>query len=767
LTSPTAHTDGEYFSMLVILRDQGLPMPAGAVLISPWVDLTHSFPSVSGDNNKDYIPQHGFVHRPSAAWPPPNADDLGPILEGAIGKKAVETMGRKSSQHQRQEAIQDAIRGFSIDQHPRDIDPQGNVNNPAGSEGVKERPGNTIPGIGHDLSIMINGSLITIKDQIQMYTTNQLISHPLVSPILQPSLGGLPPLLILTGGGEMLRDEQIYLAHKAADPTRYPPGEAYLTTPEDHAAVTKWKPTHVQLQVWDDLCHVAPTLSFTRPAKHMYRSIAKFCATVLAAAQTANIDYEDDDLVSLISTDTESVATSEGAEKAEKDQGAGAPKIVPRESCERRRRAGDDLPALSKYMIRERVDRNGNVRELEPPSALPALQISLNEIGVIKPGIVGKWLETKQKWDTKYAREKRRIQKQRVKEIAKGYQDYEEDDAPPPSALAGRRGLGATKEVKKQKGWGLGWWSKWASSHDEKTIERTEEMRKSGVPATTVVKGAHRGTSTEPGLSTAFPYPPGNKQKQREQTGAANSFPSDTTSTDSAASFAERRAKYLAAINKAHARDPGPYIRLPPSPDFTFHEGTKKITISCNEESYDPPSNTQEDPTNQPNPAFPPWPSNERRDVATFDQVAVETLDPIDLGESCGGSVLTTIDSRPAHVGRLDENASANQRGKQPVNYAIRLPRGDLEPPSEEAETPAPDLEDPLLHLPVPITELVTLEDPEGQIVRARCLGSEVLEFVDTDQLPSEVRRAMGIESGSDSGVGHTTILSGDSQPVR
>jgi acetyl esterase/lipase len=24
----------------------GLPMPAGAVLISPWVDLTHSFPSV-------------------------------------------------------------------------------------------------------------------------------------------------------------------------------------------------------------------------------------------------------------------------------------------------------------------------------------------------------------------------------------------------------------------------------------------------------------------------------------------------------------------------------------------------------------------------------------------------------------------------------------------------------------------------------------------------------------------------------------------------
>ncbi|KAG8899314.1 hypothetical protein FRB99_006814, partial [Tulasnella sp. 403] len=33
-------------SLLVILRDMGLPMPAGAVLISPWVDLTHSFPSI-------------------------------------------------------------------------------------------------------------------------------------------------------------------------------------------------------------------------------------------------------------------------------------------------------------------------------------------------------------------------------------------------------------------------------------------------------------------------------------------------------------------------------------------------------------------------------------------------------------------------------------------------------------------------------------------------------------------------------------------------
>ena len=33
-------------SVLTVLRDMGAPLPAGAVLISPWVDLTHSFDSV-------------------------------------------------------------------------------------------------------------------------------------------------------------------------------------------------------------------------------------------------------------------------------------------------------------------------------------------------------------------------------------------------------------------------------------------------------------------------------------------------------------------------------------------------------------------------------------------------------------------------------------------------------------------------------------------------------------------------------------------------
>lgn len=150
---------------------------------------------------------------------------------------------------------------------------------------------------------MIDGETVVVKEQIQMYATNELMSHPLVSPVMQPTLGGLPPLLIMVGGGEILRDEQIYVAHKCANPSKYLPPESTL---DDRAReqIAEYKPTDVQLQVWDDLCHVAPTLSFTRPAKYMYRSVSQFGAWALAKAQKTEIEILDDDDISFISNST-------------------------------------------------------------------------------------------------------------------------------------------------------------------------------------------------------------------------------------------------------------------------------------------------------------------------------------------------------------------------------------------------------------------------------------------------------------------------------
>lgn len=390
----------------------------------------------------------------------------------AVEQVAIEGVPRKSSHVERREATKSAVQGFSVDPNPQNLHPEENVNNPAGNNGAGDRPGNTIPGAGHNLSIMIGGKLVDIKDQIQMYTTNQLISHPLVSPVLQPSLGGLPPLLIVTGGGEVLRDEQIYLAHKAAYPLQYPPGDVYLDEyPEARELIAKWKPTDVQLQVWDHLCHVAPTLSFTRPAKFMYRSIAQFGAWVLARAQKTEIEIMDDDEMSLISmgSDTGSEIDFDKSKQTAtsvKTRLAQGGTVVKDQVG----KAGDALPPFKDHMIRQRVDRHGQIHPLDPPLSIPALQMSANEVGVIKPGPVSNWLSAKKQWDQKYAREKRKVQKQRAKEMAQGFQGFGNDEVPPPSALAGRRGLSMPKEGKKKKSWGMSIWSLWGSSHDENTV---------------------------------------------------------------------------------------------------------------------------------------------------------------------------------------------------------------------------------------------------------------------------------------------------------
>lgn len=434
---------GMIVAMLCLLRDQALPLPAGAILISPWVDLSHSFPSLSGNAELDYIPPYGFMQKPSAAWPPPNEEELLNISRLAKGNN---------------------ISG----KNPK----EGHAGTPMPVKDVGEvKPGHQLP-----LSIELDGQRVTLKDQIQMYATNQLLAHPLVSPVLQPSLGGLPPTLILTGGGEILRDEQIYLAHKMSSPSKYPLGAAYRTRydPGDKI-LKKYKPTPVQLQVWEDLCHVAPTLSFTRPAKYMYRSIAQFGAWVLAKAQKRAIEIMDDDNISIISSqsgtesqnDTDLASSTDSVARAKRDANQATGSVG---------RAGDPIPHFENNMIRQRIDRHGRCYPLADPFDLPALQMHLDEVGVIKPGPVRKWLEAKNTWDTKYASTRRRVQKERVRALARGTLiGFESGEHPPPSALAGRRTDKDAVAKKQRKSYGLAMWSGWGSKHDESTLKREEE----------------------------------------------------------------------------------------------------------------------------------------------------------------------------------------------------------------------------------------------------------------------------------------------------
>ena len=54
-----------------------------------------------------------------------------------------------------------------------------------------------------------DGTPVEIRNQIQLYTTNDLLIHPLVSPALA-YLGGLPPLFFVASEREVLRDEIVF-----------------------------------------------------------------------------------------------------------------------------------------------------------------------------------------------------------------------------------------------------------------------------------------------------------------------------------------------------------------------------------------------------------------------------------------------------------------------------------------------------------------------------------------------------------------------------
>ncbi|KAG8629335.1 hypothetical protein KVT40_003200 [Elsinoe batatas] len=526
---------GMVMSTLVTLRDQGVPLPAGAILISPWVDLTHSFPSVSGDGDLDYIPANGFHHRPSVAWPPPNEEEQRTLKTQAdLAKSKAEAKSNEA----------EAVSGTKVQpEHPK-------------------YPENRDPAINPPpLSINLDGKNITLIDQIQLYAANNLLSHPLVSPALQPSLGGLPPLLIQVGGGELLRDEQVYTAHKAANPSQYPAPDSILDLHDsDRKQSSKYPPTKVQLQVWEDLCHVPHTLSFTRPAKYMYRAVAQFGNWVFSQSHyngypltdQALSDKKDDDALSIISTSTSGSSSSDeilhskkarsrAGSRSSNHSGKGRSRSqgdVPSPAARAQSRttiAGGDwvstasalaslpatedkstlpsvsatapIPEFENSMVRQLIDRHGTIYSLPPASLIPALNLDPKSIGQIKPGPVRKWLAKKAQWDHKFASTKRKVQTKRLDEMRKGFASFKVADGtievPPPTALAGRqfklddrrnkdmgkmgeglRNLEAGGKGKK-KSWGLAMWSGWGSKHDETTIEAN-----SGIGAAAVVGAA-------------------------------------------------------------------------------------------------------------------------------------------------------------------------------------------------------------------------------------------------------------------------------------
>ena len=136
---------------------------------------------------QDIVPATGLtVFKPSRIWPPPAPPpgDVGGCIHGTVKPEP-------SSE----------AKAPAITAGQRDIQPKFELDSetPAASEELDQ----TIRVEGMD------GNSSEITRQIQLYTTNKLLKHPLVSPVLA-YLGGLPPLFVIASDREVLRDEIIY-----------------------------------------------------------------------------------------------------------------------------------------------------------------------------------------------------------------------------------------------------------------------------------------------------------------------------------------------------------------------------------------------------------------------------------------------------------------------------------------------------------------------------------------------------------------------------
>lgn len=482
---------GLVLALLCLIRDSGLPPPAGAMLISPWcgqswsrplprypfathpeltspcfADLTHSMPSILENTDTDIVPAYGFLFKPSTLWPPPSPEfqvraQDSTSVEGL--KKAAQDyqersksgsgssdrhrhlLGNHSAAERKREELAARVVNATGGQDPKEA--EGDHNN--GATPTKDGEGQSKAEPAPIVKVKIDGVEVELKEQIQVYATNEQLAYPFVSPAWQPSLGGLPPLYVMCGEKEVLRDEIVYMAHRAAHPDRFPIRQAMLDfNPERTARTKDLPPTQVHLQIYDDVCHDLPLFSFLAQAKYCYRAMAsfgKFVTSDSVVKQTAESLANGNSLQadSQAATPTTGVEARDQAVPVEDtdvtgcDEGPSASAAPPPlkrtrslfDSLKRKPATPEEpMPSLSTSsspapfdeqkhktikgldktiytalepfrrppfvdnMVRERVGIDGVVRPLEPIEDMPIFKLSPEDMGLIKEAPAKRYL---------------------------------------------------------------------------------------------------------------------------------------------------------------------------------------------------------------------------------------------------------------------------------------------------------------------------------------------------------------------------------------
>ncbi|GBB83145.1 hypothetical protein RclHR1_00010027 [Rhizophagus clarus] len=193
------------------IRDAGLPSCAGIIGLSPWVDLTLSTPSLLNNECIDYIEK----------------------FAGSI--TFVESQAY--SEYKEKAAVLTA----------------------------KIKKQNLRPKVWHD-------SFDRPEEIFQLYAPNEGLAIPYVSPMLVESLCNLPPLLLVAGDDERIRDEIIYFAHRSAEPTKYE-GPSYNAGKFEKTPFQT--PTNTTLEIYEEMTHVFQIIEHPSTTKS-YERIVEF-----------------------------------------------------------------------------------------------------------------------------------------------------------------------------------------------------------------------------------------------------------------------------------------------------------------------------------------------------------------------------------------------------------------------------------------------------------------------------------------------------------
>ncbi|CAB4420773.1 unnamed protein product [Rhizophagus irregularis] len=91
--------------------------------------------------------------------------------------------------------------------------------------------------------------------------------------MLADSLGDLPPLLLIAGDDERLRDESIYFAYRSAEPTKYK-GPSYNAGKFEKSPFQT--PTNTTLEIYEEMPHVFQMMMEHVCTTKSYERIAEF-----------------------------------------------------------------------------------------------------------------------------------------------------------------------------------------------------------------------------------------------------------------------------------------------------------------------------------------------------------------------------------------------------------------------------------------------------------------------------------------------------------